>query len=304
MSRIPFKRHLVILVTCLLALGVIVPIATFAKGMPAGEQKHSVHPTIIHSAQGTTVTITTDCSSVPLQLLTSLQAGDTLTANATLTSGDPNEESEGETLVIQEQNSSFTRTLLTLDVATSTASINPLVASIANDNINACINGIDSDETGTVTFNVTPAKSVTSFKLNLRDPNESPSAELKEEGKLNPFVLRLANVAECLTEFLPFVGNVFHAGTHTLKILEIIDFRVGATSTAIAIFQDVQTGSIIVRAVSVVLEVAKAFIPFESCAELFGSYFFSTPPSSKIKPPITPVPVPTPPPPPPIANTR
>ena len=165
MSRIPFKRHLVILVTCLLALGVIVPLATFAKGTPPGEQKRHDHPKVTHTAQDTSVTITTDCSSVPLQLLTTLQVGDTLTGNATLTSSDPNEESEGETLVIQEQNSSFTRTLLTLDVATGSATIPTLTATVANDSINACINGIDSDETGTVSFTVMSASRAKLFIL-------------------------------------------------------------------------------------------------------------------------------------------
>lgn len=155
MSRIPFKRHLIILVTCILAIGVIVPIATFAKGTPPGEQKRPQHSAVhSHFQSGQPIQITTDCSSVPLQLLVILNQGDQLTGSATLTTSDPDEESEGETLVIQEQNSSFTKTLLTLDVATGSATIPPLTASVNNDNINACINGIDSDETGTVTLNV------------------------------------------------------------------------------------------------------------------------------------------------------
>ncbi len=157
MKRFPFKRQVIILVSIIAALCVAIPVATFAKGTPPGEQKRSERPKVTHNAQSTTVTITTDCSSVPLQLVTTLQISDTLNASATLISSDPDEESEGETLVIQEQNSSFTRTLLTLDVATGSATITPLTATVANDNINACINGIDSDETGTVTFSVTSA---------------------------------------------------------------------------------------------------------------------------------------------------
>jgi len=47
--------------------------------------------------------------------------------------------------------------VLNLDVAKGNATIRPLIAGVANDNINTCINGIDSDETGTVTFNITSA---------------------------------------------------------------------------------------------------------------------------------------------------
>jgi len=157
MKRFPFKRQLIILASIIAALCVAIPVATFAHGAPLGEQKRNERPKVTHNAQDTTVTVTTDCSSVPLQRLTTLQTGDTLTLGATLTSSDPDEESEGETLVIQEQNSLFTRTVLNLDVAKGNATIRPLIAGVANDNINTCINGIDSDETGTVTFNITSA---------------------------------------------------------------------------------------------------------------------------------------------------
>ncbi len=74
MSRIPFKRHFVILVTCILAIGVIVPIATFAKSNNSEPHRRPL-PTKSHVAKlasgGTSFSITTDanCNIGDLYLL-------------------------------------------------------------------------------------------------------------------------------------------------------------------------------------------------------------------------------------------
>src|SRR5437762_2630436 len=63
MSRIPFKKHLLILVVCILAICIVVPVATFAKGSSSpGEQKR-VQPQGVAAAQGQPTPITADCSS-------------------------------------------------------------------------------------------------------------------------------------------------------------------------------------------------------------------------------------------------
>ncbi len=154
MSRIPFKRHLIILVTCLLALGVIVPLATFAKGTPPGEQKRTnVHPAIATAGQPTP--ITADCSGP--QTLVTLNKGDVFNANATLTTTDPNEQSEGEFLQILDGSVSPPTVLLTVDDNTGSGSVT-FTATVSNDPIQACIINIDTDETGTVTFTVTASQ--------------------------------------------------------------------------------------------------------------------------------------------------
>ncbi len=151
MSRIPFKRQLVILVTCLLAIGVIVPIATFAKGTPPGEQKRvNIHPAIATAGQPTP--ITADCSSP--QTLVTLNKGDVFNASATLTTTDPNEQSEGEFLQILDGSVSPPTVLLTVDDNTGSGSVT-FTATVSNDPIQACIINIDTDETGSATFTVT-----------------------------------------------------------------------------------------------------------------------------------------------------
>lgn len=174
-------------------------------------------------------------------------------------------------------------------------------AKAANDPIETCIDSIDSDETGTINFTITPAALpgvprlfARDLKLNLVEPHEAPSAVLKEAGKLNPTVLETFKVASCLAEFLPLAGKVLHVGTHTIEILDAVKSTVGNTTTVFGILQDGPTGNISVAELTIVGQIGLSAIPFESCGELFLDYFFQPLPPQTIKPPIIPVPVPTP----------
>ncbi|HVB24618.1 MAG TPA: alpha/beta hydrolase [Ktedonobacteraceae bacterium] len=158
MKGLPFKRHLVILFTCLLAIGVIVPIATFAKGTPSGEQKRAQSHVVFAAVAGQSTPVTADCSSP--QPLVTLQKGDTLQLSATLTSTDPNEQSEGEFLQVFDNITSPPTNLVNLDNNTGSTSITH-IATANGENITTCIIGIDIDDTGTVTFTVTPANNKT-----------------------------------------------------------------------------------------------------------------------------------------------
>lgn len=113
LSRFPFKRQIIILACCLILIGITVPIATFAKGSPPGEQKRTqtVHSTL--ATQGQPISITADCSSP--QLLATLNKGDQLTATATLTSSDSGEQAEGEFLHILDASTNPATNLLTVD---------------------------------------------------------------------------------------------------------------------------------------------------------------------------------------------
>lgn len=138
----------------------MVPIATFAKQPPSGERRlsagasHSLQP---NNQIGTSIPITTDCSSSPnLQTVLALSPGDQVVGTASLTSSDSNEASENENLHLQEQNSQFTKPITTVTITNSSQTFS-FTAGTANDTLTACVDGIDSDDTASITItSITP----------------------------------------------------------------------------------------------------------------------------------------------------
>jgi pimeloyl-ACP methyl ester carboxylesterase len=142
MSRIPFKRQLIILASIIAALSFAIPVATFAHAQgnpPPGEQKRIQPAVRVQAVAGQPTAITADCSAP--QTLVTLNKGDVFNASATLTTTDPDEESEGETLQILDASTTPPTVLLNLDLNTGSATIKPFTASVNNDPIQACIVG-------------------------------------------------------------------------------------------------------------------------------------------------------------------
>jgi hypothetical protein len=164
MKGFPFKRHLIIIVTCLLAIGVIVPIATFAKsasGEPHSSPPHPPKVTLhINTATGDTsvnATIQEGCPpSAPLNS-TPFKANDVISGSASLSSTDPNEANEpSEPLNIFDTNGQLATQSNPLIVHLNETKGFTFIATVG-DQLQACINGFDSDETGIVNFTETDA---------------------------------------------------------------------------------------------------------------------------------------------------
>src|SRR5713226_3966301 len=125
MKGFPFKRHLILLVTAILLIGIMVPLATFAKSNK-GEPHHALLSSKVTQHVDpflgiTTVTVTTDAlcgtSSTTVVPPPTLKKGDRVVGSAKVTPiNDPNEASEGETLVLLEQNSQFTKPIATIGI--------------------------------------------------------------------------------------------------------------------------------------------------------------------------------------------
>lgn len=84
MKRFPFKRHLIILVPCILLIGAIVPLATFAAS-PARQAS---------SEQTTTVTVKNRCVIEGRQTLVTLKSGQEIKGSAVMKGNDTNHEEE------------------------------------------------------------------------------------------------------------------------------------------------------------------------------------------------------------------
>jgi len=165
MSRIPFKRHFVILVTCILAIGVIVPIATFAKSNNSEPHRRPL-PTKSHVAKlasgGTSFSITTDANcNIGADTVVSFHNGDTVSGTASLASTppDPGEASENEPLLLQGTN---VPSIPPIPVDTGSQSFSFIAA--GDGTLTACVGGSDGgdgDELGTITGTVTSPSSKT-----------------------------------------------------------------------------------------------------------------------------------------------
>lgn len=176
MKGFPFKRHLIVLGVVVLLIGIMVPLASFAKQSPPGERPRSISASLAaqSAAPGKPISITTDCSSTTLQTIATFSKGDQVQGTAMLTSGDPNEASENENLHLQEQNSQFTKPITTVTINNSPQNFF-FVAGTFHDTLTACVDGLDDDDIPTVIVTITRFP-----QLDTVDTISCKSAELKD----------------------------------------------------------------------------------------------------------------------------
>lgn len=168
MSRVPFKRQLIILVCIITALCIAIPVATFAQGHSSkGEPHHApLQSTVVQQTDPITnltkTVITTDapCSNAT-PVASSLQPGDQVSIVATETTTDNNEASEQEFLQLQDSANTFNQSVTTFN------EITPMVFNVVspNDQLSACIqqgaDGPDGDEQGLITYTIAHTKTIT-----------------------------------------------------------------------------------------------------------------------------------------------
>lgn len=166
MKHLPFKRHLTFLALGLLIIGVMVPLATFAKSsvqQPSAVQTSVVLP---NWNTPTTVTVTTDCRKVVFptpgrQVIGTFNANHEVQGSGVMTSGDATEVNQ-EAIALIETNGSFTKLIFATGVAQNfhfTVHVNgdKLTACFANigpDDEGDTNPGSTSDHTGSITFQV------------------------------------------------------------------------------------------------------------------------------------------------------
>lgn len=166
MKHLPFKRHLTFLALGLLIIGVMVPLATFAKS--SAQQPSAVQTSVVQPnwSVATAVTVTTDCRKVVFptpgrQVIGTFTANHEVQGSGVMTSGDPTEVNE-EAIALIETNGSFTKLIFATGVAQNfhfTVHVNgdKLTACFANigpDDELDTTPGNTSDHTGSITFQV------------------------------------------------------------------------------------------------------------------------------------------------------
>ncbi len=166
MKHLPFKRHLTFLALGLLIIGVMIPLATFAKSsaqQPSTVQSSTVVP---NWSVPTKVTVTTDCRNVVFpspgrQVIGTFNANHEVLGSGVMSSADSGEINQ-EAIALIETNGSFTKLVFATGVAQNfhfTVHVNgdKLTACFANigpdDEGDTNPGGVD-DHTGSVTFQV------------------------------------------------------------------------------------------------------------------------------------------------------
>ena len=166
MKHLPFKRHLTFLALGLLIIGVMVPLATFAKS--SAQQPSAVTTSVVLPNWNvpTKVTVTTDCRKVVFptpgrQVIGTFNANHEVQGSGVMTSGDLTEVNQ-EAIALIETNGSFTKLIFATGVAQNfhfTVHVNgdKLTACFANigpDDEGDTNPGSTSDHTGSITFQV------------------------------------------------------------------------------------------------------------------------------------------------------
>ena len=166
MKHLPFTRHLTFLALGLLIIGIMVPLATFAK---SSVQQLSTVPssTVVPNwSVPTKVTVTTDCRKVVFptpgrQVIGTFNANHEVIGSGVMTSGDATEVNQ-EAIALIETNGSFTKLIF----ATGVAQTFHFNVHVNGDKLTACFANIGPDDegdtnpgsvddhTGSVTFQV------------------------------------------------------------------------------------------------------------------------------------------------------
>lgn len=164
MKGIPFKRHLILLGAVILLIGVMVPLASFAKsstgephGRPPQPPKVTFKTNPTTGKSDPTATIMQGCPAAAPINPTPFRAGDVITGTATFTSTDTGESSETE-----EANNALEVfvTIPPVSVKLNQTSSFTFIAR-AGDNLNACFVTYDGDEVGTISYTITPPPDLT-----------------------------------------------------------------------------------------------------------------------------------------------
>jgi hypothetical protein len=229
MKRFPFKRHLILLGAAILLIGVMIPLASFARSS-SSEPHHPITPAQVvagPATSGTVVTATTeaDCGN-PTILVPTLHKGDVVNIQAEVvpTNGETfsGEQSEGEFLKVYDV---LGDSITYIDY---TASRVYAFTATGNDTLKACIipPGPDGDELGTIGVQVTPAP----------PPPPTPIQDT-----------RLAKIFFCLIDRVDVGKLVKIAGRGAQfagKVFKVLNYTWTGLSTFVATVQDIKTGQV------------------------------------------------------------
>lgn len=259
--------------SCLLLIGIAVPIATFAKS--AAPEPHNTiastsHVAALASSGGFSFSTTTDtqCSpGVATPITPPLTIGDHVVGHIGFTTApgvDPAEEGpEAETLLVSDTKGSFSKVIGFISGAASFA----LDVFTGGDVLTACVQGGSGDEIGTVSGTVTFPSDISKLKLNFDDKLQPPSAQFKDKRKaeLPPIIVKGAHffaspAGQCTLELVLITATAVAPFISPLTVTLVGIVNAGVTSYAV--YQDVRSGRFLL-------------IPFEfighSCVELiFG----------------------------------
>lgn len=166
MKHFPFKRHLTFLALGLLIIGIMVPLATFAKSSVQQPSTVSTSTVVPNWSVPTKVTVTTDCRKVVFptpgrQVIGTFNANHEVIGSGVMTSGDATEVNQ-EAIALIETNGSFTKLIF----ATGVVQTFHFTVHVNGDKLTACFANIGPDDegdtnlgsaddhTGSVTFQV------------------------------------------------------------------------------------------------------------------------------------------------------